>query len=129
MANTMVSNTLQKSAAAESHTAKAFAAQSPTSPVAASSIPRRNPQPNDVEIEILFCGVCHSDLHQARNEWVDFMPTVYPCVPRPRDCRPRDQGRQRGKEGEGGDTVAGGLHARLLWKVCQLQGRHGATLR
>jgi alcohol dehydrogenase (NADP+) len=65
----------------ESYTAKAFAAQSPTSPLAAASIPRRKPLPNDVEIEILFCGVCHSDLHAARNEWVDFMPSVYPCVP------------------------------------------------
>ena len=37
--------------------------------------------PDDVRIEILFCGVCHSDLHQARNEWSEFMPTVYPVVP------------------------------------------------
>jgi len=65
----------------ESYTAKAFAAQSSTSPLAAASIPRRKPLPNDVEIQILFCGVCHSDLHQTRNEWVDFVPTVYPCVP------------------------------------------------
>jgi alcohol dehydrogenase (NADP+) len=64
-----------------SHPAKAFAAQSPASPLAAHTINRRDPLPNDVEIEILFCGVCHSDLHQAKNEWVDFMPTVYPCVP------------------------------------------------
>jgi uncharacterized zinc-type alcohol dehydrogenase-like protein len=34
-----------------------------------------------VQIEILFCGICHSDLHQARNEWSSVMPTVYPCVP------------------------------------------------
>ncbi len=32
-------------------------------------------------IEILFCGICHSDLHQVRNEWKEVMPTVYPCVP------------------------------------------------
>jgi D-arabinose 1-dehydrogenase-like Zn-dependent alcohol dehydrogenase len=32
-------------------------------------------------MEILFCGICHSDLHQVRNEWKNFMPTVYPCVP------------------------------------------------
>jgi D-arabinose 1-dehydrogenase-like Zn-dependent alcohol dehydrogenase len=36
---------------------------------------------HDVQIEILFCGICHSDLHQARNEWSGVMPTVYPCVP------------------------------------------------
>ena len=44
------------------------------------SIPRRAATPHDVEIEILFCGICHSDLHYARNEWSG-MPTVYPCVP------------------------------------------------
>lgn len=57
---------------------KAYAAQSATSPVEPWSIERRNPKPNDVQIEILYCGVCHSDLHTARNEWGG---TVYPCVP------------------------------------------------
>jgi len=61
--------------------AKAFAAQSATSPLALASVPRRDITPDDVQIDILFCGVCHSDLHQARNEWSGFMPTVYPCVP------------------------------------------------
>jgi uncharacterized zinc-type alcohol dehydrogenase-like protein len=60
--------------------ARAFAASNSTSPLAASSIPRRDAGPHDVEIEILFCGVCHSDLHTARNEWA-VSPTVYPCVP------------------------------------------------
>src|ERR1700719_442084 len=41
----------------------------------------REPRPQDVQIEILYCGVCHSDLHQVKNEWGDFQPTVYPCVP------------------------------------------------
>ena len=78
-----VNATLQEpiSSGSKSYTAKAFAASASTSPLAAASIQRRNPLPNDVQIQILFCGVCHSDLHQARNEWVDFMPTVYPCVP------------------------------------------------
>ena len=39
------------------------------------------PHPDDVQIEILFCGICHSDLHQVRNEWEGLMPTVYPCIP------------------------------------------------
>ena len=60
---------------------KAFAAQSATSGLSATTIPRRDPKENDVQIEILFCGICHSDLHQARNEWSGVMPTVYPCVP------------------------------------------------
>ena len=42
------------------------------------NIPRRKPTPRDVEIEILYCGVCHSDLHTARSEWHG---TIYPCVP------------------------------------------------
>ncbi len=57
---------------------KAFAAQSATSPLGAHSIKRRDPLPTDVAIDILYCGVCHSDLHFARNEW-GF--TQYPCVP------------------------------------------------
>ncbi len=61
--------------------AKAYAAASPTAPLAATSIQRRAPQPRDVQIEILYCGVCHSDLHQTRDEWHETMPTVYPCVP------------------------------------------------
>lgn len=61
--------------------AKAFAAQSPTSKLAPHTIQRRSPRPQDVQIEILYCGVCHSDLHQSRNEWQAFMPTTYPCVP------------------------------------------------
>ena len=61
--------------------AKAYAASSATSPLAATTIARRDPTPNDVQIEILFCGICHSDLHQVRNEWNEVMPTVYPCVP------------------------------------------------
>jgi len=64
-----------------SQTAKAFAAQSPTSGLAPSTIRRRIPGVQDVQIDILYCGVCHSDLHQARNEWQSVMPTVYPCVP------------------------------------------------
>jgi uncharacterized zinc-type alcohol dehydrogenase-like protein len=60
---------------------KAYAAASAVAPIAAATIPRRDPTPRDVQIEILFCGICHSDLHYARNEWRDFMPTVYPCVP------------------------------------------------
>jgi uncharacterized zinc-type alcohol dehydrogenase-like protein len=61
--------------------AKAYSAASATSPLARATIPRRDPTERDVQIEILFCGICHSDLHQVRNEWSDAMPTVYPCVP------------------------------------------------
>ena len=63
------------------YNAKAFSAVSATSPLASATIARRDPGAGDVQIEILFCGVCHSDLHQVRNEWSGVMPTVYPCVP------------------------------------------------
>jgi uncharacterized zinc-type alcohol dehydrogenase-like protein len=63
------------------YNAKAYSAASATSPLASSKIARRDPAEHDVQIEILFCGICHSDLHQVRNEWKEAMPTVYPCVP------------------------------------------------
>jgi alcohol dehydrogenase (NADP+) len=56
----------------------AYAAQSAETPLAPFSIERRAPGPHDVQIEIDFCGVCHSDLHTARGEWAG---TRYPCVP------------------------------------------------
>ncbi len=61
-------------------TTRAFSATAPKARLAAGSIERRDVGANDVEIDILFCGVCHSDLHTARNEWAAW-PTVYPCVP------------------------------------------------
>jgi uncharacterized zinc-type alcohol dehydrogenase-like protein len=65
----------------EAFAAKAYAAASPTTPLAPTSIQRRAPQTRDVQIEILYCGVCHSDLHQTRDEWHATNPTAYPCVP------------------------------------------------
>ena len=61
--------------------AKAYSAVSATSPLTATTIPRRDPTESDVEIEILFCGICHSDLHSVRNEWSEFAATEYPIVP------------------------------------------------
>ncbi len=61
--------------------AKAYSAASATSPLARTQINRRDATPHDVQIEILFCGICHSDLHAVRNEWSSVMPTVYPIVP------------------------------------------------
>jgi len=60
---------------------KVYSAASKTSPLAASTISRRELTERDVQIEILFCGICHSDLHAVRDEWNEFMPTVYPIVP------------------------------------------------
>lgn len=55
-----------------------YATHSPTDHLAPFDFERREPRPNDVVIEILYCGVCHSDLHTARNDWQN---TVYPVVP------------------------------------------------
>ena len=63
------------------YNAKAYSVVGATSPFVSATIARRDPTETDVQIEILFCGICHSDVHQARNEWSDVMPTVYPCVP------------------------------------------------
>jgi len=57
---------------------KAYAAQAADKPLAPYSFDRREPEADDVEVKILYCGVCHSDIHTARNEW-GF--TVYPSVP------------------------------------------------
>ena len=57
---------------------RAYAAQSPESLLTPFSIERRALRPRDVQFDILFCGVCHSDLHMARNEW---RQTIYPVVP------------------------------------------------
>ncbi len=57
---------------------KAYAANAATTPLAPFSLDRRDPGERDVQIEILFCGVCHSDLHTVRDEWHG---TTYPCFP------------------------------------------------
>lgn len=58
--------------------AKAYANHSPTDSLKPLNIERRDPRPDDLVIEVAFCGVCHSDIHTARGEWG---PTPYPCVP------------------------------------------------
>lgn len=57
---------------------KAYAAKAADQPLGPLAIDRREPGADDVEIKILYCGVCHSDIHTARNEWGG---TVYPAVP------------------------------------------------
>ncbi len=57
---------------------RAYSAQSARSPLGPFTIERREPGPRDVQIEIMYCGVCHTDLHQARNDW---RGTTYPVVP------------------------------------------------
>ena len=74
----MSSTTQFSSESRRQYNAKAYSAANATLPLAPITIPRREPTEHDVQIEILFCGICHSDLHTVRNEWGG---TVYPCVP------------------------------------------------
>ena len=60
---------------------KAYSAASATSALSFTQIGRRDLTEHDVQIEILFCGICHSDIHSVRNEWSSVMPTTYPIVP------------------------------------------------
>ena len=57
--------------------ARGYAAHDPKSPLRAFAFERDEPRERDVQIQVLFCGVCHSDIHQAKNEWSN---TVYPNV-------------------------------------------------
>jgi uncharacterized zinc-type alcohol dehydrogenase-like protein len=61
-------------------TARAYGSTSATSRLEPLQIKRRAVGPHDVLLDVLYCGICHSDIHQARNEWSS-IPTVYPCVP------------------------------------------------
>ncbi len=71
----------QPTSALESFEARAWAAVSPTAPLAPLVVRRRSPRPTDVVLDVLYCGVCHSDVHQVRDEWHQTLPTTYPCVP------------------------------------------------
>jgi uncharacterized zinc-type alcohol dehydrogenase-like protein len=58
-----------------------YAATDPKSPLTPFKFERCDPGPKDIAIDILYCGICHSDIHTARNEWSEVMATVYPVVP------------------------------------------------
>ena len=103
-----------------------YAAGSATTPLAPFTFERREPGPRDVQIDILFCGVCHSDLHTVRDEWGG---TVYPVVPGHEivgrvtevgDGRQRLQGRRSRRRR---------LHGGLLPHLRRLPRRPGAVLR
>ena len=82
-----------------------FAAEDPSKPLLPYTFDRRDPGPDDVAIEILYCGVCHSDLHTVRNEWAG---THLPVRSRPRDRRPGDARRRRGDKFKVGDLAGVG---------------------
>ena len=70
--------TVEETTTIKTKTVRAFGTEAAEAALNQLSIRRRRPTAHDVEIEILYCGVCHSDLHTAKNEWHG---TIYPCVP------------------------------------------------
>jgi len=76
--NTASSKKAAVAAPTKKSVTRAYAAQAPDTPLAPFQIQRRDVRPEDVKLEILYCGVCHSDIHMARNEW---RQTIYPVVP------------------------------------------------
>jgi len=104
---------------------KAYGTANAAAPVAPLTIQRRDPGPTDVAIDILYCGVCHSDIHQARDEWHN---TLFPCVPgheivgrvRGGQCRHQVQSRR---------SRCCRLSCRFLSHVSELPRGHGAVLR
>ena len=124
-----MSQTKEAAATAGTYEARAYAASGASSGLAPATIRRREPRPQDVQLDVLFCGVCHSDLHQVRNEWQNAMPTVYPVRPGPRDRRPGSEGGQRRPEVQGRRPGGGGLHGRLVPHLRRLPRGPGAVLR
>ena len=101
---------------------KAYSTASATSPFELDTIPRRDATATDVQIEILFCGVCHSDLHTARNEWESIMPTVYPVVPGHEIVGKVTAVGAKVRKYQPGDLVGGKLAVLLhhLWQTAEL---------
>jgi alcohol dehydrogenase (NADP+) len=99
-------------------TTNAYAAQSATQPLSAFNIQRRDVGQHDVQIEILYCGVCHSDLHTVRNEW---QSTTYPCVPGHEIIGRVTQVGQHVNKFQTGDTVGVGcmVNSCLTCEACQ----------
>ena len=88
---------------------KAYSAASATSPLAPTTIPRRDPTDRDVQIEILFCGICHSDLHYGPQRVERRHAHGLPVRARPRDRRPRHaRSARRSRKFKAGDLAAVG---------------------
>ena len=104
----------------------AYAAQQANAALAPWSIERREPGPHDVLIDILYCGVCHSDIHQVRDEWGN---SIFPMVPGHEIVGRVRQGRRPREEVEGGRHRRRRLLRRFLPHVRGLPGGRGAILR
>ena len=100
-----------------------YAARSATTPFGPFNFERRNPGAEDVRIDILFCGVCHSDLHTARGEWGG---TVYPCVPGHEIVgRVVEVGRRMGRKNVRTDDPVERIDTKILEVVLALERADG----
>ena len=107
---------------------KAYSATSATASLSSTTIPRRDPTERDVQIQILFCGICHSDLHYKRDEWHDVMPAVYPCVPGHEIVGRVTKVGSAVTKYKMGDSGRRRLPRRLRSHLLELSGRIGAVL-
>jgi uncharacterized zinc-type alcohol dehydrogenase-like protein len=107
-------------------TTKGYATHSAHASLKQFSFERRDPTPSDVQIEILFCGICHSDLHIARNEWGS---TTYPCVPGHEIVGRVVKVGGEVKKFKEGDLVAVGCMVDSCRRCQGLQRRTGTVLR
>lgn len=92
-------------------TVPAYAATSATEPLAPTTVERRDVGPHDVLIDIKYCGICHSDIHNVRSEWG---PATYPLVPGHEIAADRHPGRFRGHPARRGRPGRRRLHGQLL---------------
>ena len=104
---------------------KAYAAQSATDALAPFSFQRRDVQAHDVQIDISYCGVCHSDIHQARNEWGG---SIYPMVPGHEIVGRVIKTGDQVKKFAVGDLVGVGCFVDSCRELCTMQRRSGAIL-
>ena len=103
----------------------AYATPAAKAPFEKVTIERRDLGPHDVLIDIAYAGICHSDIHPAREEWGD---GHLPAGAGPRDRRHRRRGRLRGHQVTRRRPRRRRLHGRLVPRVRELPGRRGAVL-
>ena len=110
----------------KTYNASAYAAHSATSPLTPFDFERREPGPHDVQIEILYCGICHSDLHTVRNEWG---PSTYPWSLATRSLGASPASAQPWPSFHPGDTAGVGCIVDSCRQLRQLSRRAGELLR
>ena len=111
-------------------TCKGYAAAKPKAPLGPYSFERREPREHDVVIEIKYCGICHSDIHQARNEWSEYQEeAIFPMVPGHEIAGIVTAVGSKVSKYKVGDKVGVGCYRRFVPHVSRVQGGDGAVLQ